>query len=207
MKHLLIVLLLLLPPAQTAQAQRHADTELLGRALDYFTAGKYHEALLLFQPLDKSYKLNARFRAYIGLCYYYEWDYQNAVKYLDEMLPKLDALSPQERSVYCYADAESHFNLQQYDAAIPYYEGVLLNGFERDKGDAYYRLGFCYYLLGEQADSRGDLLAADGLRANALDHLQAADAYYRKYRNTSELEARLAQIKRMTEGLKGLVGR
>ena len=119
---LLLTLFLALP---VSAQQKHADTEKLGMALEYFASGKYHEALLLFQRLDKAYKLNARFRAYIGLCYYHEWEYDKACQYLDELIPQLSALAPHERSVYYYAAAESHFNLQQYEAAIPYYEQVL----------------------------------------------------------------------------------
>ena len=92
-----------------AAQKRHEDTEKLGMALEYFSSGKYHEALLLFQKLDKNYKLNARFRAYIGVCYYHEWDYKKAVEYLDETIPQLEALAPHERNVYYYADAESQF--------------------------------------------------------------------------------------------------
>ena len=187
--------------------QKNDATQQLGRALDYFVSGKYHEALLLFQRLDKDYKLNARFRAYIGLCYYYEWDYKNAAKYLDEMIPQLESLSPHERSVYYYADAESHFNQQQYAEAIPYYEGVLINGYERDKGDAFYRIGFCYYLLGEEADAYNDTATVVNYRSNALENLSAAGAYYRQYRNIADLEARLAQIDRMCNGLSAYLRR
>ena len=36
-------------------AQRPSDSETLGMALEYFQSGKYHEALLLFEKLDKEY--------------------------------------------------------------------------------------------------------------------------------------------------------
>ena len=128
MRRSIIGIVLLLSCVSACFAQRHEDTEQLGHALEYFSSGKYHEALLIFQKLDKDYKLNARFRAYIGLCYYYDWDYKNATKYLDEMIPQLGSLSPHELSVYYYANAESHFTLQEYEAAIPLFEGVLVNG-------------------------------------------------------------------------------
>ena len=38
-------------------AQKSKDSEELGKALDYFTSAKYHEALLIFQRLDKEYNL------------------------------------------------------------------------------------------------------------------------------------------------------
>lgn len=184
---LVITLLsLLLTGSTPALAQRGDDSEKLGMAIEYFTSGKYHEALLLFQRLDKEYKLNNRFRAYIGLCYYYEWDYKNATKYLDELLPQLEGLAPKERSVYYYADAESHFQLSQYKEAIPLYENVLLLGYERDKGDVFYRLGFCYMF--------------NEYWQNAADNFKAAKDYYLRFRNITDLEARLAQIERMILG-------
>ena len=207
MKRIAIILLILTYGMSGVHAQKHDATEQLGRALEYFSSGKYHEALLLFQQLDKSYKLNARFRAYIGLCYYYDWDYKNATKYLDEMIPLLGSLSPHELSVYYYANAESHFTLQEYEAAIPFFEGVLVNGFERDKGDAFYRLGFCYYLLGEQAEEKSDTSAVINYRSNALDYFTSAIRYYRQYRNTADLEARLTQTQKMCDGLNAYLRR
>ena len=103
-------------------AQKSKDSEDLGKALDYFTSQKYHEALLIFQRLDKAYQLNPRFKAYIGLCYFNEWDYEMAAKYLDNAIPRLDAFAPHERSVYYYTAGESHFNMKQYEKAIPLYE-------------------------------------------------------------------------------------
>ena len=96
----------------TDNSPKQPDSEELGKALEYFTAAKYHEALLIFQRLDKTYKLNNRFKAYIGLCYYNEWDYETAAKYLDKAIPQLEAFAPRERSVYYYAAGESHFNLK-----------------------------------------------------------------------------------------------
>ena len=100
------------------------DPVLLDKAVAYFNSEKYHEALLIFQQLDKRYKLNDRFRAYIGLCYYNEWEYKSATKYLDEVTPRLTMLAPHERSVYYFANAESHFQLQEYKAAIPFYDTI-----------------------------------------------------------------------------------
>ena len=100
-------------------AQNNASgKEQLTHAMEYFSSGKYHEALLLFQKLDKKYDLNPRFHAYMGVCYYYDWEYKKACEYLDEAIPKLDAYAPHERSVYYYAAAESHFNLEQYAEAL-----------------------------------------------------------------------------------------
>ena len=57
----------------TASAQQIPDNELLGRALEYFKCGKYHESLLLFQQLDKRYQLNDR------LCYCYTHNYASFI--------------------------------------------------------------------------------------------------------------------------------
>ena len=110
LRRLLLILLCFVSVSAFSQGKK-ADTEALGRALEYFQSQKYHEALLIFQRLDQSYKLNARYKAYIGLCYYYDWDYKKATEYFDTFLPKLDMLAPEERALYYYADGESHFQL------------------------------------------------------------------------------------------------
>ena len=93
LRRLLLILLCFVSVSVFPQG-KEADTEALGRALEYFQSQKYHEALLIFQRLDQSYKLNARYKAYIGLCYYYDWDYKKATEYFDTFLPKLDMLAP-----------------------------------------------------------------------------------------------------------------
>ena len=115
-----------------------ADTEMLGKALDYFQGGKFHESLLLFEKLDKKYKLNPRFRAYMGVCYYYDWDYEKACEYLDSMIPQMAPFAPHERSVYYYSNAESHFNLGQYEEAKAYYEQMLNVCYDNEKSDGLY---------------------------------------------------------------------
>lgn len=169
-----------LTPAQTQQE----DSRRLGIALDYFQSGKYHEALLILQKLDKQYRLNPRFRAYLGVCYYYEWDYRQASTILDEAIPQLKNFSPQEQSVYYFADAESHFNQQQYVQALPLYQQMLEYCHDNEKADAYYKIGFIY--------------TYEEQWSQALDNLQSALVYYRKY-NSNE-EARIAQIRNMING-------
>ena len=105
LRRLLLILLCFVSVSVFPQG-KEADTEALGRALEYFQSQKYHEALLIFQRLDQSYKLNARYKAYIGLCYYYDWDYKKATEYFDTFLPKLDMLAPEERALYYYAVGE-----------------------------------------------------------------------------------------------------
>ncbi len=168
--------------------QKRQDVEVLGKALEYFTSQKYHECLLLMQYLDQHYRLNPRYKAYLGVCYYYEWDYENACKYLDEALPQLQNFSPHERSFYYWADAESYFQRQKYAAAIPLYEVQLRLCYPNEKPDVYYRLGFCCLF---QEDWVG-----------AWNNLQKAQEGYLLLRNTSEMQARIVQITHMLEGLK-----
>ena len=182
--------LMLLSPISLFAAipqQRKEDAELLGKALDYFTSQKYHECLGILENLDHRYRLNPRYKAYIGVCYYYEWDYEHAVKYLDEAIPQLGAFSPHERSFYYWANAESYFNLQKYQQAIPLYQSMLPLCYANERPDAEYRLGFCY------------LFEEDW--TNAWNHLQKAQAEYQEYRNTPDMQARLAQIQHMLDGL------
>ena len=162
------------------------DPVLLDKAVAYFNSEKYHEALLIFQQLDKRYKLNDRFRAYTGLCYYNEWEYKSATKYLDEVTPRLTMLAPHERSVYYFANAESHFQLQEYKAAIPFYEQALTVCYDNEKGEIYYRLGLCYMFGSEWEKAR-----------DAYAH---CEEFFRKYRSIPDVEARLTQAINMRKG-------
>lgn len=172
---------------KTSERQNKAS-EQLGKALEYFGSQKYHECLMIMQELDKNYRLNPRYKAYLGLCYYYEWDYGNAVKYLDEAIPSLDNFSPHERSLYYWADAESYFNQGKYAEAIPLYQAMLPLCYDKEKPDAHYRLGFCH------------LFAEDWV--NAWNEWLKAKEGYEKYRNTPDMKARIAQVNHMLDGLK-----
>lgn len=180
------LLLLLCPTLLLAQnkTDRQKDSEQLGIALDYFQGGKYQEALTILQPLDKKYKLNPRFKAYIGVCYYQQWDYMLAAEYLDEAIPQLTAFSPEERSLYYYDCAESHFILEDYDKALALYETMLTLCHDNEKPDAYYKLGFIYVYREDWTQ--------------ALDNLQTALVFYKQYR--PDEQARIAQIRNMIVG-------
>ena len=162
------------------------DPDRLGMAIEYFQSGKYHEALLIFEKLDKEYELNARYNAYMGICCYYEWLYEDACRYLDEAIPQLDAFAPHERSVYYYCNGESHFQLHQYKEAIPYFERALTVCYENEKGDIHYRLGLCRMFAEEWQE--------------AHDHYQAALDNYLTYRDTPEMRARIHQTAHMMKG-------
>lgn len=166
--------------------QEPRDSDRLTMALEYFQSGKYHEALLLFEKLDKEYALNPRYHAYMGVCYYYEWLYEEACRYLDEAIPKLEAFAPHERSVYYYTDGESHFQLQQYREAIPFFEKALTVCYENEKGDILYRLGLCHMFAEEWQE--------------AHDHYKLALDNYLTYRDTPDMQARIYQTAHMMKG-------
>ena len=184
----IVCVLLLVVPSLTATSflPPPSDPERLGMALEYFTSRKYSEALLIFIDLDNHYKLNPRFHAYMGMCYYYEWDYEKACEFIDNSMPELGGLAPHERSLYHYISGESHFNLQQYNVAIPQYKAMLPLCYEKEKAQVYYRLGMCYMLMEDwQA---------------ALDNYQLSLLYYGKYPDLKDSVARMAQLQRMVKG-------
>lgn len=167
------------------------DSEMLERALDYFAGEKYHEALLLLNRLDKKYDLNPRFRAYIGVCYFHEADYKEACRYLDDTMSRLEVYSPGERSVYYNVAAESHFMLNEYEKAIPLYEKKLLVCSNAEKGDIYYRLGFCYMFLSKWQC--------------AAEYFTSAMSYYSAF-NAGQKSARIEQLERMIKGCEEKAG-
>ena len=162
------------------------DPVRLGMAIEYFQSGKYHEALLIFEKLDLEYELNARYHAYMGVCCYYDWLYEEACRYLDEAIPQLDAFAPHERSVYYYCNGESHFQLHQYKEAIPFFERALTVCYENEKGDIHYRLGLCHMFAEEWQQ--------------AHDHYQSALDNYLTYRDTPDMRARIHQTAHMMKG-------
>ena len=96
---LLSIIVLLSSTYQACNAQITAR-ERLGMAIEYFQSGKYHESLLIFERLDKEYELDIRYKAYIGVCQYYEYDYKKACFYLDPLIDTLSVFAPHEQAVY-----------------------------------------------------------------------------------------------------------
>ncbi|MGN0068394.1 MAG: tetratricopeptide repeat protein [Prevotella sp.] len=173
--------------SSSAMAQtRNADSEQLSKAIEYFQSGKYHEAMLILQPLDSRYKLNPRFRAYLGVCCYYEWDYENATRYLDESLGYLDVFAPHEQSIYYYCDAESHFQLEAFEKAIPLYERVVNVCYDNEKADVFFRLGFCYMSMRQWE--------------TAQEYFESAQAYYVQFGCPDDKLPRMEQLKKMIAG-------
>lgn len=206
------------PTFQEKKGDRKEDAEQLARALDYFASEKFHECLVLLQPLNRRYKLNPRYRAYLAVCLYYEWEYAEAVKLFDEVIPQLQGLAPHELSLYYWMDAESYFALQQYDRALPLYGKMLPLCRDNEKPDAYYRMGFCHLFAAEasgasssekvsgSSESSGASEKASG--SSAEERKKAKECFelslegYLKYRNTPKEKARIAQIRHMIGGLK-----
>ena len=210
------------PSSQERKSDKKADAEQLARALDYFSSEKFHECLVLLQPLNRRYKLNPRYRAYLAVCLYYEWEYAEAIRLFDEVLPQLQGLAPHELSLYYWMDAESYFALQQYARALPLYEKMLPLCRDNEKPDAYYRMGFCHLFAAESlgasekvsgsSESSGASEKASGSSessgSSAEERKKAKECFelslegYLKYRNTPNEKARIAQIRHMLGGLK-----
>lgn len=193
------------PTFQEKKGDRKADAEQLARALDYFASEKFHECLVLLQPLNRRYKLNPRYRAYLAVCLYYEWEYAEAIRLFDEVIPLLQGVAPHELSLYYWMDAESYFALQQYDRALPLYEKMLPLCRDNEKPDAYYRMGFCHLFA---AESSGASSSEKVSGSSAAERKKAKECFelslegYLKYRNTPNEKARIAQIRHMIGGLK-----
>ena len=199
------------PTFQEKKGDRKADAEQLARALDYFSSEKFHECLMLLQPLNRRYKLNPRYRAYLAVCLYYEWEYAEAIRLFDEVIPQLQGLAPHELSLYYWMDAESYFALQQYDRALPLYEKMLPLCRDNEKSDAYYRLGFCHLFAAESSEASSSEKvsgSSESLGASTAERKKAKECFelslegYIKYRNTPNEQARIAQIRHMIGGLK-----
>ena len=199
------------PSSQERKSDKKADAEQLARALDYFASEKFHECLVLLQPLNRRYKLNPRYRAYLAVCLYYEWEYAEAIRLFDEVLPLLQGLAPHELSLYYWMDAESYFALQQYTRALPLYEKMLPLCRDNEKPDAYYRLGFCHLFAAESSEASSSEKvsgSSESLGASTAERKKAKECFelslegYLKYRNTPNEKARIAQIRHMIGGLK-----
>lgn len=196
---------------QEKKGDRKEDAEQLARALDYFASEKFHECLVLLQPLNRRYKLNPRYRAYLAVCLYYEWEYTEAIRLFDEVIPLLQGVAPHELSLYYWMDAESNFALQQYARALPLYEKMLPLCRDNEKPDAYYRLGFCHLFAAESSGASSSEKASgssESSGSSAEERKKAKECFklslegYLKYRNTPNEKARIAQIRHMLGGLK-----
>lgn len=170
------------------------DAEKLGRALDYFTSEKYHESLLLFTQLNETYELNPHFHAYMGVCYYHEMDYDKACQFLDEAIPQLESLSPDEKNVYLHINAESHFEIKEYERAADEYRKQLQYCHDNEKCDVYYKLGFCHVFHEQWKE--------------AYENFQLSFDFYQRFPSSAQLtKQRSEQLKRMIDGCKDKLSR
>lgn len=191
LKMVALLLMLAMPAVSGYCNDRSGEVELLGKAIEYYQGGKYHESILAFEKLNKTYKLNPRFTAYLGMSYYKEMQYEEAVKYLKRCLPDLQAYSPYEQAVYTYSCAESLFHLERYAESIKYYEQALPLVSGNDRGDVLFHNAFAHYLTqGETAEvMRLFSEALTAYKANATDA-------------TALQVARLRQTETMLRGMK-----
>ena len=164
------------------RASEQTDAEKLSRAVDYFQSGKYHEALIWFSKLDNKYTLNPRFQAYMGVCCYYDGEYERAIETLEPILPKLEVFAPHELAVYYRCVADSYFRLKKYIDAVPLFEKHTLLCYKNEKGDSLFRIGMCYKYL-------GDIEIAQ-------EYFVEAVAYFRYYNNQDRLNYMEQEIER-----------
>lgn len=199
---LLIILICFLPLNHfgkgNAGGENTSSQEQLTKALEYFQGGKYHEAILCFTKLQKRYKLNPRFLAYLGMCYYKEGMYEEAIENLREGIPALSSYSPKEQAVYSYYCAESLFEMGEYTESIHYYDLTLSNVQGNDRADVLFHTAFAYYLRdGASPDNAPQLIT----------YLSEAQSLYEANASSStELQhARLQQTRTMLAGLNNIV--
>lgn len=126
-------------PVLATSTTKSADKEKLERAIQYFQGGKFHEALLLFAPLSKKYTLSKRTIAYMGVCCYYEGDFEMATNCFAQSAEEIEYFAPQERAVYYFCRAESLLQLKQYADALSAYETFTTVCHPNEKAEAYFK--------------------------------------------------------------------
>ena len=164
-------------------ASQNLNESRLARAVEYFQSGKYHEALLLFETLNKEFQLNPRFIAYLGVCYFYEKNYKDAANTFLHVLPLLENFAPHERSVYFYCAAESNYQLANYIESIGLFERQSLLCYDNECGDAFFRIGECYNFLGNIENSK--------------EYFLQAIAYYSKFNTKDKLHKTKNEMKKL----------
>lgn len=181
-----------------AAGENSSSQEQLTKALEYFQGGKYHEAILCFNKLQKRYKLNPRFKAYLGMCYYKEGMYEEAIENLREGIPALSSYSPKEQAVYSYYCAESLFEIGEYTESIHYYDLTLANVQGNDRADVLFHTAFAYYLRDGVTPENAPQL---------ITYLSEAQSLYEANipSSTDLQQARLHQTRTMLAGLNKLV--
>ena len=160
-----VLIALLLLGSCIARAQL-TETEMLGRAIEYFGSQKYQEALITFNQLEQTRRLSARMLAYKGVCYYRLEMYADAITTLSQVASSMSSYSPHEQAVYYYAWGESHFQLGHYFECIPCLKEAIGVCPMSDKAEIFYRLGFASTMISEYED--------------AIEYFSSADSLYEK---------------------------
>ena len=194
----------------TGVAQQYDKTqadgrELLGKAVEYYIGGKYHETILAFDKLKKNYKLTPRLMAYLGFSYYKEGEYQDAVECLRDAIPALSAFSPKEQSAYIYACAESLFSLRKYEEAIKYYDMLLPMTEGNDRGDVLFHKAFSLYIYKGMSEAERDSTKIAKIAPEVEESYgmfsDAMDLYRENVKNATALQtARQRQCEIMLKG-------
>lgn len=182
-------------------------SELLGKAVEYYIGGKYHECTLVFENLKRSYTLTPRFQAYLGFSYYKEGKYSEAIENLKSAIPHLSAFSSKEQSVYLYACAESLFLQYRYDEAVTYYDQLLPLTEGNDKGDVLFHKAFSIYLSKKMESVAGDSVRISELSSYVIESYDlfrsAAGIYEENASTATSLQvARLRQCEAVVNGFK-----
>lgn len=161
------------------------DKEKLGRAIEYFQSGKYHEALLLFAYLSGHHKLSPRLMAYMGVCSYYDMDYKSATRLLDSSKDAVSVYGPSENAVYLFCNAESHLNLKEYTAALQLYEEYALVCHDNERADAMYKMGTCHKELGNTP--------------NAIEYMESAIACYHQFNGLGDDSEKILNARKIID--------
>jgi len=163
------------------------DKENLSRAIEYFNNEKFHEAGLLLRNLNKIYNLNTRFKAYLGVCEYHDWNYTAVTEIFDSIYTELSVYAPLEQNVYYNVAADSHFNLTNYREALKYYELALKVCSKKEKGDLCFKAGFCCYQLKRMSEAK--------------IYFTRSLSYYRMNPTGNDDKARISQIRKMLRAI------
>lgn len=183
----ILTMTLMLCLAVPVKGQQKEGVEQLQHAIDYFSAGKYHEALLEFSELESSYKLNPRFIAYMGVCEFYEGNYGKAIVRFENSLDKLASLAPQELYLYHYLMADSYFNLQHFLESSVYYAKAQEYLPKKPDAELYYKRGMCGLFMKDNK--------------MALEDFRTSRFLYRKQGESQKKTQRLRQLSHMIGGL------
>ncbi|MDO4931427.1 MAG: hypothetical protein Q4E63_02060 [Prevotellaceae bacterium] len=197
-KGLFFVLSITLPSMECTAQSAGRNSELLGKAVEYYQSGKYHECIISFEKLQKQYTLTPRFMAWLGFSYYKEQNYKDAAKALRTAIPHLETLSPKERATYLYVCAESLFYLEDYNEAIKYYNMALPLTGGNDKGDVLFHTAFAHYLINNE---NTDTITVSTEKARLL-FTQALTLYKDNSSTaTPQQRARMKQTEKMLKGM------